>query len=131
MIPAAYRHYLDLRLANSYLPIQPIEGEVTTLSGVVLCRAPEELNNIELTVVFGQKQAKVAGCFNNLHNLAFLLKEIWLIGPHNHQRKRSRGGQISGQRTTRDPKYPSRAWSVERRPPGQMSEGERDNWEPL
>lgn len=35
-----------------------------------------------------------------------------------------------GRCTTRDPKHPSRAWSVERSP-GQVPEGERDNWGPL
>ena len=79
MVPAADRHDLDLLLADSYLPVQSIQREVTTLSGVVLCCAPKELNNVELTVVFGQEEAKVAGCFHNGHYLALLLEKIWLI----------------------------------------------------
>ena len=55
MVPAADRLYPDLSLADFYLPVQPFECEVTTLLGMVLCFPPKELNNVEFTVVFGQK----------------------------------------------------------------------------
>jgi ABC-type amino acid transport system permease subunit len=79
MIPAVDRQYLNLLLADSYLPVQPIKCEVTTLSGMVLCCSPKELNDIEFAMVFWQKQAKVTSCFHNLYNLALLLEEVWLI----------------------------------------------------
>jgi hypothetical protein len=69
MIPAANRRYLDLLLTDFYLPVQPNKREVATSSGMALCPAPKELDNIELTVIFGQKQT-------NTHYLALLPEEI-------------------------------------------------------
>ena len=43
---------------------------------------------------------------------------------HQQRKKWPRGGHISSQHTTRDPKYPARTWSVERRSP-EVPEGER------
>jgi hypothetical protein len=56
-----------------------LECVITTLAEIFLDGAPEEFNEIELTMVFREKKAPVPEPLDGLLHERFLFQKIWLV----------------------------------------------------
>ena len=52
---------------------------ITMLTQISFHSTPEELNEVQLTVKFGEKNTQISSIFNDFLNTGFLCKKVWLL----------------------------------------------------
>jgi hypothetical protein len=78
-LPLPDGHYVNRTECIVHSLVKALECVITMLAEIFLDGAPEEFNEIELTMVFREKKAPVPEPLDGLLHERFLFQKIWLV----------------------------------------------------